>query len=108
MEEKVEREKRGTQVKKKTLTVRVSPAARGREAALGPLDGSLQVAHNAAVVGAHVTRRPEIVPRTPRGVGYCSTPVTVLNQNGLPSPIKQAGIQVQVALGAAPKMREVR
>ena len=37
-----------------TLTVGVSPAARGREATLGPLDSGLQVAHNAAVVGADV------------------------------------------------------
>ena len=40
-----------------TLTVGVSPAARGREATLGPLDSGLQVAHNAAVVGADVALR---------------------------------------------------
>ena len=102
------KEKRGGHKLKQALTVRVSPAARGREATLGPLDSGLQVAHNAAVVGADVSRGAKIVEWAPSGVGNRPSPVAVLNENRLPSGIEQAGIQVQVALGAAPKMREVR
>jgi len=88
------------------LTVRVCPAARCREATRGIAFSGLQVGQNAGIVGPDVRGSPEIVPWAPGFVGFGKPPVAILNHNGLSSGIEQVGIQVQVELGAAPKVQK--
>ena len=82
--------------------VGVSPAARGGEPGLCPLDGRLQVPHDASVVGSHVPTGAEVVPGAPSGIGNGATPVAVLNENGLSGLVEKLRVEAEVTLCAAP------